>query len=112
MTDRIILWAFYQPEKLGITALDDSPPVDACPLNVPLIILAMLEELYLADVSLVSKYMNTSRKCAKQVLQHSVQVYHSPQSPTCQSLAGDLSQVATRVWLHFFIPIPICHLSP
>lgn len=71
MIDKIIYWSFDNPAELGVQA---SSAVGSRPLNVPMIVLDTLEQLYRADTSQTINYMPVSRKCARMILQHNVKV--------------------------------------
>lgn len=67
MMDKIIYWAFTDGSELGLGLAAD---VQEQPLNVPLIVLGTLEQLYTADPALLEKYQEVSRQAAEKVLQH------------------------------------------
>ena len=71
MMDKIIYWAFTDATDIGLGPVG---VMSAHPLNVPLIVLGTLEQIYLADPSLLETYIATSRKAAAKVLQHVIEV--------------------------------------
>lgn len=69
--DKIIYWSFTDGTEIGHGPVSE---MSSHPLNIPLIVLGTLEQLYMADSSLTKQYLEVSRKAASKVLQHVVEV--------------------------------------